>query len=1121
MNGSHGIRVEAEWIRLVLTLAIVSACGSYSDLRSEEPLGVRVPDGFEVSLYADDDLAHDIYSMTIDSFGRVVVSGAGYVKVLLDTDQDGRADQASLFVDGPKAGLQGMYFAGPDLICSGEGGLIRYRDRNGDDHADGPPDLFWKIKTGGEHDLHAIRKGPDGWWYVIAGNNAGIDDRFVKTKTSPVQHPQAGALLRFSPDLTSSEVYSDGFRNAYDFDFGDNGDLFSFDSDGERDISLPWYRPTRVFHLLAGSHVGWFTRSWKRPDSFFDMPPVVGAFGRGSPTGVECYRHTQFPPEYHGALFVLDWTYGRVMALPLQQSGSTYEAEPIEFMTAIGQHGFAPTDAAVGPDGSLYISVGGRGTRGGVYRIRARVDARSTEAMTFGQTIPPSASAQVELCLNAPQPLSSWSRRVWEPIVAGLEKELFKVAASDLTRSDAQRVRAIEILTEKFDGVDLPLAQQLVADSHPRIRARVAWSIGRTQTENPPTDLIAKLLSDEAPHVARMTAESLLGAEPGAFQHLIQPLGKQLARDDRFVRQATMRLLAKCDNETVRKMATTGYQQGPRAAIPVAAAYTMQNPGFQAYPIEIAQRLLHPSVSTDLRREAARVLQLGLGDLVPGRDEIDPVYDGYAGPVDLSHHTSTLNSLTTLLEQLYPSGDAELDTELERIMAMIESPSSQLLDRLVTRINADSHPVEDLHRLIVVSRMTASRSPEQRQQIAFGLVNIEQKIAARNLRQDSNWADRTLEMYNGLVRHDPEFPLAVLRTPGFGHPGHVQLVSQIPPEAFDEAIAAFSQQARANPDYAWNADVIILLATSIDAADQALVRAQFDDFALRPAVVMSLASDPQEKDREYFFRALDSANVETMQECVQALGLLSATEDPAENVALARTLRPLREHGEERQLRDQVIELLQRNLRTRFGYAMGRDGDPQTEQVAEWINFVRERFPEEFAAQSGDDLQGLDALKARLTQINWGTGSSSAGQQLFKSRGCIQCHGGRQALGPDLSGVAGRFSRDDLFTAIAFPDRDVSPRYQTTQIATENGKVHTGLIVYESVDGLVLRDSNNQTYRIETDDIEIRKQLSKSLMPSGLLKGLSDPELSNLYAYLQSLGGPQTAAAERSNIESE
>ncbi|GAG21821.1 unnamed protein product, partial [marine sediment metagenome] len=189
---------------------------------------------------------------------------------------------------------------------------------------------------------------------------AGIDKRFVTVADSPVKTPQAGTLLRLSPDFSKREVMADGFRNAYDFDFHPFGDLFTYDSDGERDVSLPWYRSTRVFQVLPGAHAGWLSRHWKRPAGFLDMPPVMASFGRGSPTGVECYRHTHFPEKYRGALFVLDWTYGRVMTLPLTENGSVWQSESEEFISTVGQFGFAPTDAAVAPDGSLYVSVGGR-----------------------------------------------------------------------------------------------------------------------------------------------------------------------------------------------------------------------------------------------------------------------------------------------------------------------------------------------------------------------------------------------------------------------------------------------------------------------------------------------------------------------------------------------------------------------------------------------------------------------------------------------------------------------------------------------------------------------------------------------------------------------------------------
>ena len=53
-----------------------------------ESPGIQVPPGFRVELYADDDLAHDIHSMTVDSQGRIVVSGPGYVRILIDSNND-------------------------------------------------------------------------------------------------------------------------------------------------------------------------------------------------------------------------------------------------------------------------------------------------------------------------------------------------------------------------------------------------------------------------------------------------------------------------------------------------------------------------------------------------------------------------------------------------------------------------------------------------------------------------------------------------------------------------------------------------------------------------------------------------------------------------------------------------------------------------------------------------------------------------------------------------------------------------------------------------------------------------------------------------------------------------
>jgi putative heme-binding domain-containing protein len=94
------------------------------------------------------------------------------------------------------------------------------------------------------------------------------------------------------------------------------------------------------------------------------------------------------------------------------------------------------------------------------------------------------------------------------------------------------------------------------------------------------------------------------------------------------------------------------------------------------------------------------------------------------------------------------------------------------------------------------------------------------------------------------------------------------------------------------------------------------------------------------------------------------------------------------------------------------------------------------------------------------------------------------------------------------------PSRDVSGRYQTTIIETLQGKAYSGLIVYESVDGLLLRNGTNQTFRIETRDIVSRTRSPVSLMPNGLLKDLKPEDYADLYAYLRTLGAPPITAEQ-------
>src|SRR6185295_11033059 len=85
-----------------------------NDLVPFNDLGLRIARGFRVSLYADASLANDIYAMTLDSRGNVVVTSKGYIRTLFDTNGDGVADSSREFAATASGGM-GLRFDGNDL----------------------------------------------------------------------------------------------------------------------------------------------------------------------------------------------------------------------------------------------------------------------------------------------------------------------------------------------------------------------------------------------------------------------------------------------------------------------------------------------------------------------------------------------------------------------------------------------------------------------------------------------------------------------------------------------------------------------------------------------------------------------------------------------------------------------------------------------------------------------------------------------------------------------------------------------------------------------------------------------------------------------------------------------
>ena len=467
-------RFATGMLNLIHTTTFVLTLMSLSNfpVAAQEP--IKVPQGFKIVKVADDNLATNIYSLTVDTKGHTVVAGPGYIRRLIDTDADGIYDEALQISNVPINGAQGLYFDDETLFAVGDQGVLRLSDSDNDGFLD-QSKVALAIKTGGEHDSHAIRRGPDDKWYLLCGNGVTCP---ADVKLRPGQDtPHAGFLLRMNEDFAEIEVIADGFRNPYDFDFNIDGDPITFDSDGERDVSLPWYQPTRVYRLRSGDDAGWMTASWKRPDHSHSMPEVLGRLGRGSPSGVVCYQHFAFPKLYHDAAFVLDWTYGRIIAIPRTRLTGEY-LQPIEFASPSGVAGFAVTDAEVAPDGSLLVSVGGRGTRGAVYRIS-----------WVGQK-------QQDILDLPPQLNTSWARANWR---AEKRKPFsWEFVIDTIFNQNSQSKIGFQIkviqMTTKSAGPISAEEFQLIKTRNPRVARKLLWSLLQHQDKDEASNFVVELI---------------------------------------------------------------------------------------------------------------------------------------------------------------------------------------------------------------------------------------------------------------------------------------------------------------------------------------------------------------------------------------------------------------------------------------------------------------------------------------------------------------------------------------------------------------------------------------------------------------------------------------------------
>jgi putative heme-binding domain-containing protein len=169
------------------------------------------------------------------------------------------------------------------------------------------------------------------------------------------------------------------------------------------------------------------------------------------------------------------------------------------------------------------------------------------------------------------------------------------------------------------------------------------------------------------------------------------------------------------------------------------------------------------------------------------------------------------------------------------------------------------------------------------------------------------------------------------------------------------------------------------------------------------------------------------------------------------------------------------------------------------EQIA---NLVRKHWGEVKGATTAQMQMEINRL---ALVINESKADPYIGKKLFTAR-CASCHllhakGGN--VGPDLTPL----KRDDvphLLLHIINPNAEIREGYESSVINTENGRTLTGIVIEKDARVVVLRTSDGQRVVLSKDDIESMSVTGISLMPEGLLQGLSDQEVRDLFAYLRS-----------------
>lgn len=310
---------------------------------------LHVPDGFKIELFATekDFPIYNPVSLTFDGKGRLwVATMPSYpqrlpdeapndtIVILEDTNNDGKADDHTVFIDGLHVPT-GFELGDGGVYIAQQPNLIFARDLDGDDVADTRETILHGFGTeDSHHSISAFTWGPGGGLYFQEGT---FHHSQVETPYGPVRLVDAG-VFRYKPDQFRLDVFvSYPFANPWGHIFDRWGQNFIADASGG----------SNYFGSAISGNIEYPNKRSRMNVFTTVVRPTAGC---------EIVSSRHFPDAYQGN-FIVNNTIGfqgikNHKRIEIDSGFESEEQEPLLWSEDIN---FRPVDLQFGPDGALYI----------------------------------------------------------------------------------------------------------------------------------------------------------------------------------------------------------------------------------------------------------------------------------------------------------------------------------------------------------------------------------------------------------------------------------------------------------------------------------------------------------------------------------------------------------------------------------------------------------------------------------------------------------------------------------------------------------------------------------------------------------------------------------------------